>query len=119
MEQIKMFRLSITDLRCIDLALEYIGKHYMEKISADQLSLEVGLSKDKLQAGLQYRKGHTLHKYLQLVRMEKAKDLLANTNRPLKFIADAAGFINESHFCKVFKKINYVSPIQYRLQQVG
>jgi len=79
--------------------------------------MEVGLSKEKLQAGLQYKKGMTLHKYLLQIRLQKAKELLINTNNPIKAIADAAGFVNESHFCKVFKKLNAISPVQYRLQQ--
>ncbi|MBN9383521.1 MAG: helix-turn-helix transcriptional regulator [Chitinophagaceae bacterium] len=114
---VKPVRLSAADLRCIDLAVEYIHKHYTDKISADQLSIEVGLSKEKLQAGIQGRKGQTLARYIQQVRLEKAKELLANTNQPVKAVADAAGFINESHFCKVFRKVNFISPIQYRFQQ--
>jgi len=111
-------RLSPADLRLIDQALDYINKHYTEKISADQLSIEVGLSKERLQAGLQSRKGLTLAKYIQQIRLEKARELLTNTNHPLKAVADAAGFINESHFCKVFKKTHFISPIQFRFQQV-
>ncbi|HVU56040.1 MAG TPA: AraC family transcriptional regulator [Puia sp.] len=114
---LKVLRLSAADLRCIDHALDYINKHYTEKISADGLSIEVGISKDKLQMGLQVRTGHTLHKYIQQVRLEKAKKLLADTNDPVKAVADAAGFVNESHFCKVFKKMHYISPVQYRFQQ--
>jgi len=114
----KHIRLSPADLRCIDQALKYIEKHYTEKISAEQLSMEVGLSKEKLQAGLQHCACQTLHKYIRKIRLEKAKLLLANTNDPVKAVADAAGFINESHFCKVFKKMHMVSPVQYRYQQI-
>jgi len=115
----KTIRLSSTDLRCIGKALEYIEKYYTEKISAENLSIEVGLSKEKLQAGLQYCTYQTLHKYIRQVRLEKAKQLLVNTNDPVKAVADAAGFVNESHFCKVFKKMHLVSPVQYRYQQMG
>lgn len=114
----KHLRLSPFDFQCIDNALRYIDKRYANKISAEHLSMEVGLSKDKLQAGMQSRTGKTLHKYIQQVRLEKAKELLVNTNNPLKSVADASGFVNESHFCKVFKKIHLVSPVQYRYQQV-
>jgi len=115
---IEPFRFSSADFRCIDQALEYIHKHYTERISAEGLSIEVGISKKKLQIGLQVRKGYTLHKYLQQVRLEKAKELLANTNDPVKAVADATGFVNESHFCKVFKKNHFISPAQYRFRQV-
>jgi len=114
----KTLRLSPADFRCIDNALQYVDKHYAEKISAEALSMEVGLSKDKLQAGIQRRTGKTLHKYIQQMRMEKAKELLITTNDPLKSVADAAGYVNESHFCKVFKKMHLISPVQYRFRQI-
>jgi len=117
LKAVKNIRLSHAELECIEHALRYIDKHYQQKISAEQLSMEVGLSKEKLQAGLQHRTLTTLHKYLRQVRLDKAKLLLANTNHPVKAVADAAGFVNESHFCKVFKKIHFISPVQYRLQQ--
>jgi len=113
----KMPRLSLADLRCIDQAIIYISKNYIEKISADQLSIEVCISKEKLQAGLQLRTGQTLAKYIQQIRLQKAKEILVNTNDPVKAVAGAAGFVNESHFCKVFKKVHFISPVQFRYQQ--
>ena len=113
----KIFRLTPTDMRSIEQAMEYIDKHYMDKISADCLAIEVELSKAKLQAGFQKRCGMTLHKYILQVRITKAKDLLIDTNKPVKAVADKAGFPNESHFCKVFKKLTAISPGNYRYQQ--
>jgi YesN/AraC family two-component response regulator len=115
----KRHRLSPADFQSIDQALAYIDKHYSEKISAEQLSMEVGLGKEKLQAGLRRRTNNTLHKYILQVRLQKAKELLINTNDPVKMVADASGFVNESHFCKVFKKMNAISPVQYRYSEVG
>ena len=113
----KSTRLTKADMFCIENALQYIDKHYTDRISAEQLSMEVSLSKEKLQAGLRKRTGYTLHEYLLQVRIEKAKELLSNTNHPVKAVADAAGFNNDSHFCKVFRKFAATSPVQYRLQQ--
>jgi AraC-like DNA-binding protein len=96
--------------------MSYIDKHHTDKISADQLSIEVGISKSKLQAGFQKLNGVTLYKYIQRVRIAKAKALLIDTNKPVKAIADASGFPNDSHFCKVFKKWTTISPADFRLQ---
>jgi AraC-like DNA-binding protein len=104
---------------CIEKGILYIDLHYMDKISAEHLSLEITLSKDKVQAGFQKKTGFTLHEYIVRVRIDKARDLLVNTNNPVKAIADAAGFNNDSHFCKVFRKLMAISPVQYRLQEVG
>lgn len=117
MHQNKPIRLSPHDKRCIAKALEYIDKHYREAISSDQLSLEVGLSKPKLQAGLQIATGNTLHNYLLQVRIEKAKQLLEDTNDPIKSIAVAMGFKRPSHFISIFKELTSLTPIEYRLRK--
>jgi len=115
MSKENIFRLTPFDLRCIDKAIFYIDQCYTEKISADQLAIEVGISKDKLQAGLMLKMGLTLHDYILKVRVEKAKLLLVDTNDPVKSIAGTTGFNNDSHFCKVFRKFTAVSPVKYRI----
>ena len=115
----KIPRLTRADLSSIDRAIAYIDIHYMDKISAEHLAGEIMLSKDKIQAGFQKKTGNTVHGYVLLVRIEKAKELLIHTNRPIKAVADAAGFNNDSHFCKVFKKFMAISPVKFRLQGVS
>jgi transcriptional regulator GlxA family with amidase domain len=117
MRRDNIFRLTPYDLRCIEKAITYINLYYVNKISADRLAMEVGLSKDKLQAGMLLKMGLTLHEYILKVRVEKAKLLLVDTNNPVKSIADTTGFNNDSHFCKVFRKFTAISPVKYRLQE--
>lgn len=112
-------RLSGYDLSCIDRALNYIDKKFADRISADLLAAEVGLSKKKLQMGIRRRTGQSLHEYLLGVRIEKSKSLLASTGLPLKAIASCTGFKTTSHFCKVFKHLTAATPIEFRLEQVG
>ena len=51
--------------------------------------------------------------YSRLLTFEAAR-LLLETHTPLKQIADACGFANANHFCKVFRRIQHVSPKAYR-----
>ena len=103
----------------IDSALAYVDQHYRRPISADHLSLEVSLSKEKLQKGIQQKTGLTLHAHILKVRTEKAKELLRDTDHPLKSIAAAIGFKRASHFIDIFKKFHSLTPNQYRLQMTG
>lgn len=48
------------------------------------------------------------------VRVHEATRLLRETREPLKQIADACGFANANHFCKVFRRFQHVSPAAYR-----
>ena len=112
-------RLTRHDLSCIENAIYFIGRNYPEHISADQLSLEIGLSKKKLQAGIRQKTGLTLHGYILQTRIEKSKPLLADTCLPLKAVAKAIGFKTCSHFCKTFKQLTSNTPMEYRLEQAN
>ena len=115
MVQHPTIQLSRHDLACIDLAIAYIDKHYRDPISIEQLSLEAGMGIKKLRAGLRKRTGLTLADYCFQIRIERSKPLLADTGHPLKAIVGAVGFKTESHFCRKFKELVAMTPIQYRL----
>jgi two-component system response regulator YesN len=106
------------DKRCIFSAVTYIDQHYCEKVSADQLCVEVGLSKSKLQAGIRLITGLSLHNYILKVRIDKSKLLLEDTNQPVKSIATAMGFKRPSHYIFTFKEFTSLTPHAYRLQKV-
>jgi AraC-like DNA-binding protein len=107
-------RLSRYDLTRIDQVLIYIDLNYKNDLSAEQLSEESGLNIKKLRAGFKRKTGHQLHEYHFRVRVEKSKDLLLNSDYPLKVIAHAVGFKNESHYCQKFRQFVGVTPNEFR-----
>jgi two-component system response regulator YesN len=113
------FRLSPCDLCTIEGTIAYIDRHYRERLSADQLSVEFNISKSKLQAGFQEMTGLTLHNYILKVRVDKAKRLLKDTNDPVKSIASAMGFKRPSHFIYTFKEFTSQTPSEYRLRRIA
>ena len=52
-------------------------------------------------------------KYIQLYRIGKAKELLVSTTRSIEEIAIAVGFANSSYFCKVFKSLTGLTPLEF------
>lgn len=52
-------------------------------------------------------------KYIQLYRVEKAKERLANSSDSVEQIAVAVGFANSSYFCKVFKSTVGITPSEF------
>jgi AraC-like DNA-binding protein len=52
-------------------------------------------------------------RYIQLYRVEKAKELLLNTGASVEEIAVAVGFANASYFCKVFKSLTDMTPSEF------
>lgn len=54
------------------------------------------------------------HAYLNLVRVEKAKKYLRQTNEPISVVAELVGFSDYRIFTKIFKGIVGVTPSQFR-----
>ena len=52
-------------------------------------------------------------KYIQNYRIEKAKELLVNSQGSVEDIAVAVGFANSSYFCKVFKSTVGLTPSEF------
>jgi two-component system, response regulator YesN len=101
--------------RRVDEAIHYIHRHYYNHISPEGLSIEVKLSVPKLQQGLKYLTGYTLNSYQEKVRVSEAKELLAQTDLPIRVVARKVGFKTHSHFGDTFKKVTGgVTPSAYR-----
>ena len=52
-------------------------------------------------------------RYIQQYRVDKAKELLINSNASVEDIAVTVGFANSSYFCKVFKNITGLTPSEF------
>ena len=57
------------------------------------------------------------HQWLLSQRVDRAKQLLLNTNRPLCEIALDTGFCDQSHFTRIFSKLIGESPAAWRRAQ--
>jgi AraC-like DNA-binding protein len=58
--------------------------------------------------------GATLQTLKDEVRRERATELLLRTNRPVKQVAEAAGFLNEKSFIRAFKGWTGLAPGEFR-----
>ena len=53
-------------------------------------------------------------KYLIQKRVSLAKKLLASTDNSISDIAKACGYVDIAYFCRVFKKVENMTPLDYR-----
>lgn len=58
--------------------------------------------------------GENLTDYINNVRIEKARDILRNTNTKIGDIAGLVGLESRTTFLRVFKKLEGISPNEYR-----
>ncbi|MEZ2144110.1 AraC family transcriptional regulator [Bradyrhizobium sp. DN5] len=97
----------------------YIADHFDRCISLAELAHVAGLSRMHFAAQFRAATGYRPREYLLNHRIERAKALLATTERPLAEIALAVGFSTQAHFSTVFKRISGQSPARWRLASKG
>lgn len=85
-----------------------------EKLSIDELSEKLNLSKEHFIRAFKNNFGSPPGNYRQNRRMEKAAALLLNSNMKINAIAEKTGFENIFYFSRAFKKHFAIPPGQYR-----
>lgn len=93
----------------------FLEKNYEERITLNNLAVRIGVSPYHLSRIFKENLGSTPHKYLENIRIHKAKSLLLNTDHNITEICFLIGYKNLSSFYKHFKKICGCSPQQYRI----
>ena len=95
-------------------AQKLVEETYRDKFSLDALAKELFVDKSYLLRTFKEIKGHTLLEYHNLVRCEKAKELLQRPELSVSYIASAAGYVSASHFTQVFRRMTGQTPSRYR-----
>ncbi|SEQ24436.1 two-component system, response regulator YesN [Lachnospiraceae bacterium NE2001] len=98
----------------IDKARDYINANYQKDISLDEVSREINISPYYFSKVFKEATGQNFIDYLTGLRIEKAKELLDNTDMSMKEICVEVGYSNPNYFSRIFKKIVGVSPTEYR-----
>lgn len=101
----------------IQLVKKYINEHYEEDLNLNLLAETVYLSPGYLSELFIQETGSGINKYIKNLRMEKAKDLLHNTNMKINDICEKVGYQNISYFCRSFREHFGSSPEKYRQMQ--
>jgi two-component system response regulator YesN len=116
LEGITIFRPS--ELTAIDRAIEYTAQNMNKPVTAEDLSEKFYMPVKKVQAGIKRKTGYTLHEYLTVLRMKKAKELLQDLDYSIKEITKALGYKASSHFGEIFKELHGQTPSMYRTQYI-
>ena len=87
--------------------------HFKERIYLDQICRCAGLSKSTLLRAFTKSKGVTPYRYLETIRINEAKKLLAEGMTPVE-AAIETGFSDQSHFSNYFNQFIGLTPGIYR-----
>lgn len=93
---------------------EYINNNLSQKISLDDISQYVNLNKYYISHEFKKYLNVTIQEYIINMRISKAKFLLLNTTYSIDQIADQCGITAASHFIKLFKEREKMTPTEFR-----
>lgn len=105
--------LAIED-KALASALSFIRLNAFQDITVDHVVRHAYASRSQLEKKFRRHLGHSPQAEIRRVRIEKIKQLLLETDFPLKKIAEMVGFEHVEYMCVVFKRLVGESPGAYR-----
>jgi AraC family transcriptional regulator len=100
--------------RWLDQVRELLHERFSENLSLGEVAAAAGISADHLARSFRQCHGCTVGEHVRRLRVEFACRQLAASERPLVEIALDAGFTDQSHFTKTFKRLMGVTPAVFR-----
>lgn len=92
----------------------FLDEHYKEKLSLESVASHFFIDKHYLARLFKEQYGVTLVTYLQQVRITHAKRMLRFTDKSIEEIGLECGIGELNYFSRVFKKLEGVSPSEFR-----
>ena len=89
---------------------EYIEVNLAQQISLPKLACLIGVSPHHFYRQFKSRFGCSPHSYVMQQRLAHAQRLISRGGRPLKEIASACGFYDQSHMNRLFRKMLNTTP---------
>jgi AraC-like DNA-binding protein len=96
--------------RKVQQLLSYLNTNYAEKISSTDIEEKTECNFDYINRIFKQLTHRTIFAYLNMVRINHAKELISTTNMKLTEVGQAVGFGDLYYFSKVFKKATGISP---------
>lgn len=100
--------------KLIDEVILYMEENYNENINLNFVADYFSKNNTYLSTLFKEETGENFTDFLLNIRMEKAKELLRNTDIKVFKIAQQTGYMNDKYFYRVFKKHVGMSPSEYR-----
>ena len=94
--------------------IDYIEAHLAEKMTAKELSELISISVGQMFRGFKVSVGVSPFQYITKRRVELACTLMRTAQEPLSQIAIACGLYDQSHFCRVFRRMTGMSASAWR-----
>lgn len=102
------------DIASINKAREILETNFANPPGVDRLCRLIGINRTKLHSGFNRVHGVTIGQFIELQRMSRARQLLADTDMDVAHIAFDVGYSHPSSFSARFKAHAGVTPSEFR-----
>lgn len=105
--------------KIVEGIVKYMNKNFREKLTLKDSANHFHVNQSYLSVLFKHEMGKSFTEYLTMLRLQEAKKLLRNTALNLTHIAYQCGFEDQSYFSKVFRRVEGITPSQYRNQHLA
>ncbi|GLX79364.1 AraC family transcriptional regulator [Thalassotalea insulae] len=98
----------------ISLIQDWIDSNFQNHVLITELAKMFGFSERNIKRRFQKSTSVSIIRYLQDVRIDKAKKLLLSTEKSIKDVSIEVGYENDSFFSRLFKRSTGVTPAVWR-----
>lgn len=99
--------------------MDRLGDTEAEDPDYDTLAAAMGMSRPTLRRRFRDATGQALHEYRLTCKVAKARELLGETDEPIKAVAESLGYRDVFYFTRQFTQHAGVSPGAYRQSRQG
>lgn len=98
----------------VEQAIDYIQRNLKNTIKINDIAVYIGIDRSYLTNIFKNITGISPQEYLLNIRIEKACQLLSQSNIPINQVAAECGYSDPLNFSRIFKKYKHFSPSEYR-----
>lgn len=98
----------------IDYIIKYIKSNYQREISLAEVANNLSMNYSYISNIFSLKAGKSFSEYIMQVRLDKARELLTESDIKIYEVAEKSGYPDAKYFARVFKKHFNASPVDYR-----
>ncbi|MBF9016737.1 MULTISPECIES: response regulator [unclassified Oceanispirochaeta] len=95
-------------------AYEYIENHYKNAFSLEDMANSLNISPSYLSKLFVRKVDMRFKEFVNLYRIRVSQQILSSTNKTIEEVSLLAGYSDYKYFTRVFKKLSFMTPAQYR-----
>lgn len=107
----------LTDSKNLDWlnrAADYILQHYQRELPLDEVALYMQTSQTQFSKRFKRVSGHKFVDFVNMLRINRASEMLAYSDTPITEICFAVGYNNIANFNRRFLELREMTPSEYR-----